>query len=133
MASSRHRLFHLEVYIRDQPSYLSYDCHQVNAQATFIMDEPPKSIMDLPAIREFDAFPKTLPTYKERSSRGGVMTVVVGCLIMILIWHELREYLFGAAAYSFSVDNTVGHQLGLNFDVTIAMPCHCEPDDLILE
>ncbi|EGG11276.1 uncharacterized protein MELLADRAFT_33547 [Melampsora larici-populina 98AG31] len=88
------------------------------------METAPKSMMDLPAIREFDAFPKTIPTYKERSSRGGILTIVVGFLIMILIWHELREYLFGAATYSFSVDNTVGHDLGLNFDVTINMPCH---------
>ncbi|KAG0150495.1 hypothetical protein CROQUDRAFT_652420 [Cronartium quercuum f. sp. fusiforme G11] len=88
------------------------------------MEETTKSLMDLPAIREFDAFPKTLPTYKERSNRGGIFTILVGFLIIILIWYELREYLFGAATYSFSVDHTVGHDLGLNFDVTIAMPCH---------
>lgn len=82
--------------------------------------------MDLPAIREFDAFPKTLPTYKERSSRGGILTIIVGFLIFVLIWHEFREYLFGAATYSFSVDNTVGRGLGLNIDMTVAMPCHCK-------
>ncbi|KAA1104954.1 hypothetical protein PGTUg99_008107 [Puccinia graminis f. sp. tritici] len=87
-------------------------------------EEEPRSIMDLPAIREFDAFPKTLPNYKQRSSRGGVLTVFVACLILVLIWHELKEYLFGEPKYSFLVDPSIAHSLGINIDLTVAMPCH---------
>ncbi|KAH9452403.1 hypothetical protein MJO29_008593 [Puccinia striiformis f. sp. tritici] len=88
------------------------------------MEETTKSIMDLPAIREFDAFPKTLSSYKKRSSRGGILTVVVACLILLLIWHELQEYLFGEPSYSFHVDQSIAHSLGINIDLTVAMPCH---------
>ncbi|PLW06448.1 hypothetical protein PCANC_21426 [Puccinia coronata f. sp. avenae] len=83
-----------------------------------------KSMMDLPAMREFDAFPKTLPSYKQRSSRGGMVTVAVACLLVVLIWHELKEYLFGDPTYSFHVDQSIAHSLGINIDLTVAMPCH---------
>ncbi|POW19108.1 hypothetical protein PSHT_05023 [Puccinia striiformis] len=59
------------------------------------MEETTKSIMDLPAIREFDAFPKTL-----------------------------SKYLFGEPSYSFHVDQSIAHSLGINIDLTVAMPCH---------
>jgi hypothetical protein len=79
----------------------------------------------LPAIREFDAFPKTLPSYKTRSSRGGVVTLVLGIIIAVLVWYELSEFLFGEPTYSFAVDKGIGHQLQINVDMTVAMPCHC--------
>lgn len=80
----------------------------------------------LPPIREFDAFPKTLSTYKSRSTRGGVLTLILTAGICFLVWHELREYLFGEPAYSFAVDKGIAHQLQINVDMTVAMPCHCE-------
>ena len=79
----------------------------------------------LPAIREFDAFPKTLPSYKTRSSRGGAVTLVLGLIIAVLVWYELSEFLFGEPTYSFAVDKGIGHQLQINVDMTVAMPCHC--------
>ncbi|KAK9893650.1 DUF1692-domain-containing protein [Cystobasidium minutum MCA 4210] len=81
-------------------------------------------LMKIPPIREFDAFPKTLSTYKSRSSRGGVLTLLLSAAILFLVWHELREYLFGDPEYSFAVDKGVAHQLQINVDMTIAMPCH---------
>lgn len=83
-------------------------------------------VLQIPPIREFDAFPKTLSTYKSRSSRGGVLTLLLSAAILFLVWHELREYLFGDPEYSFAVDKGVAHQLQINVDMTIAMPCHCE-------
>lgn len=79
-------------------------------------------------MREFDAFPKTLSTYKSRSSRGGLLTLLLSLAICFLVWHELREYLFGEPAYSFAVDKGIAHQLQINVDMTIAMPCHCKHD-----
>lgn len=80
----------------------------------------------LPPIREFDAFPKVAPSYKTRSSRGGLVTVFLAVVIGILVWFELREYLFGEPTYAFAVDRGIQHQLQINVDVTVAMPCHCE-------
>lgn len=66
-------------------------------------------------------FKKTAPTYKERTTRGGVLTVVLAFLIGILVWTEAvsplapktrregelipvlaplqKEYLYGEADY----------------------------------
>lgn len=46
--------------------------------------------------------------------------------MVLLVWTELKEYLYGEAGYEFSVDRGVGHSLQLNFDATVATPCHCE-------
>ena len=40
----------------------------------------------------------------------------------------MSEYLYGEPAYSFAVDKGVAHQLQINVDMTVAMPCHCEDD-----
>jgi hypothetical protein len=80
----------------------------------------------LPPIREFDAFPKTLPAYKARSSKGGAATLILLLTVAVLVWFELQEYLFGEPHHSFAVDKGVGHQLQINVDMTVAMPCHCE-------
>jgi len=79
-----------------------------------------------PAIsfEAFDAFKKTQATYKERSEYGGIYTVLVVLAVCALVWHELREYLYGEAGYEFSVDHGIGHALQLNFDATVATPCH---------
>ncbi|BGP57505.1 hypothetical protein JCM8202_002223 [Rhodotorula sphaerocarpa] len=77
-----------------------------------------------PPLTAFDAFKKTNSTYRERTTRGGVWTVVVGFVVSLLLWHELRDYLYGDAAYSFSVDRGISHELQLNVDITVATPCH---------
>ena len=76
-------------------------------------------------IATFDAFPKTLATYKTQSSRGGLATVLVYALIAGLVWHELREYLWGDPAYTFHVDTGVASHLQINVDMSVAMPCKC--------
>jgi hypothetical protein len=45
-------------------------------------------------------------------------------VICFLVWQELKEYLFGEPTYSFSVDHGVSHNLQINVDMTVAMPCH---------
>ncbi|KAI8456462.1 endoplasmic reticulum-golgi intermediate compartment-domain-containing protein [Phakopsora pachyrhizi] len=90
-----------------------------------MMDENPlRSIMDLPPVREFDAFPKTDPIYIQRSKRGGIFTLMVGTLILVLVYYELKDYLFSEAVYSFNVDQSLDRSLDINIDLTVAMPCH---------
>lgn len=82
-------------------------------------------LLSPPPLNSFDAFSKTQATYKERTTRGGLLTVLVGIIVGLLVWYEAREYLFGEANYEFSVDRGLGTTLQLNFDATVATPCHC--------
>lgn len=84
------------------------------------------------SVASFDAFPKTLPTYKSKSSRGGLFTVVLSVIIAGLVWYELKEYLYGEPTYAFAVDKGIDNDLQINVDMTVAMPCHCERGDLRL-
>ncbi|GAA5862330.1 hypothetical protein JCM3774_002481 [Rhodotorula dairenensis] len=77
-----------------------------------------------PPLDAFDAFKKTNATYRERTTRGGIWTLIVGVVVTLLLWHECHDYLYGAAAYTFSVDRGIAHELQLNVDVTVATPCH---------
>lgn len=108
------------------------------------MDNSSPSVMDLPrkqqlnaaaehvyntseiALRSFDAFPKVNSTYKQRSNRGGLATILLYIIIGILVWYQWVEYMYGDTTDTFSVDRGVGHTLQINVDMTVAMPCHCE-------
>lgn len=39
-------------------------------------------------LAAFDAFKKTAPTYKERTARGGILTVLIALAIGVLVWAE---------------------------------------------
>ena len=39
-------------------------------------------------LAAFDAFKKTAPTYKERTARGGILTVLIAAVIALLVWAE---------------------------------------------
>jgi hypothetical protein len=54
------------------------------------------------------------------------LTIILAIIISGLVWTEAREYLFGEPSYEFSVDKGVAHMMQLNFDATVAMPCHCQ-------
>lgn len=51
--------------------------------------------------------------------------MLVGCIVALLVWSETKAYLWGEASYEFRVDKGVAHELQLNFDATVATPCHC--------
>ncbi|CEQ43066.1 SPOSA6832_04948, partial [Sporobolomyces salmonicolor] len=77
-----------------------------------------------PPLTAFDAFNKTNSTYKEKTARGGFFTLLVALVVGVLVWTEGRDYLYGEAGYEFSVDKGIAHNLQLNFDATVATPCH---------
>ncbi|GAA5973570.1 hypothetical protein JCM8115_005746 [Rhodotorula mucilaginosa] len=95
------------------------DGHPSNSGSAFaaILAKPPP-------LNAFDAFKKTNATYRERTTRGGIWTLIVGVVVALLLWHECHDYLYGEAAYTFSVDRGIAHELQLNVDITIATPCH---------
>lgn len=95
-------------------------------------------------VRQFDAFPKVRPTYKSRTTGGGMMTVlgalywcmdpygakslsfIVAILSFILILNDLGDYLWGWRDYDFNIDNNLATIMYVNVDLVVNMPCHCE-------
>ncbi|KPV74087.1 uncharacterized protein RHOBADRAFT_54648 [Rhodotorula graminis WP1] len=83
------------------------------------------SVVSSPApLHSFDAFRKTNSTYRERTTRGGIFTLVVSLILAALVWTECRAYFWGEPSYEFSVEHEIAHDLQLNFDATVATPCH---------
>ncbi|MCO5554344.1 hypothetical protein L7F22_007873 [Adiantum nelumboides] len=67
---------------------------------------------------------QTQPLYRKRSSRGGALTIAVILCLIVLCWNEARDYLYGQQHTSFKVDNHIEQEMQINFDATVAMPCH---------
>ena len=66
---------------------------------------------------------KTKPRYTSTTSRGGQWTIAVVILCLCLTFSELRTWYRGTETHHFSVERGVGHELQLNLDIVIAMPC----------
>lgn len=66
---------------------------------------------------------KVAPTYTTQSSQGGLVTILLSLFCVYLIWGELGSYFAGIEEQQFVVDNRVGWDMQINFDITVAMPC----------
>ncbi|PYH95293.1 putative COPII-coated vesicle protein [Aspergillus ellipticus CBS 707.79] len=74
-------------------------------------------------LKTFDAFPKTKSSYTAPSSRGGQWTVLVLLICTVFTFSEFRTWLHGTENHQFSVEKGVGHDLQLNLDMVVHMPC----------
>lgn len=77
----------------------------------------------LNAVKAFDAFPKTKPSYTEQSHSGGIWTIV---LVLASIWlgsTELGRWWVGETTHTFSVEQGIGHDLQINLDIVVHMRC----------
>ncbi|BCS29913.1 endoplasmic reticulum-Golgi intermediate compartment family protein [Aspergillus puulaauensis] len=77
-------------------------------------------------LQTFDAFPKTKPSYTTPSRRGGQWTILILVICTVFSLTELRTWLKGTEAHHFTVEKGVSHDLQLNLDAVVRMPC----DDL---
>lgn len=77
----------------------------------------------LSTVRAFDAFPKTKPSYTQKTQTGGLWTVVLLCASLALTWSELSRWWVGETTHAFSVEQGIGHDLQINLDVIVAMKC----------
>ncbi|KAK9468738.1 endoplasmic reticulum vesicle transporter-domain-containing protein [Lipomyces arxii] len=77
----------------------------------------------IPKVRTFDAFQKVSSTYTTRSSQGGFTTILLGLVCAYLIWTELGSYFAGVEDQQFAVDDSVGWDMQMNVDITVAMAC----------
>ncbi|KAL9108539.1 MAG: hypothetical protein Q9227_006754 [Pyrenula ochraceoflavens] len=78
----------------------------------------------LSGLKTFDAFPKTKPTYSHSTTRGGQFTLALIILSILFSISELRTWWAGRETYHFSVERGVSHELQLNLDIVVLMPCH---------
>ncbi|KAJ0427042.1 endoplasmic reticulum vesicle transporter-domain-containing protein [Aspergillus carlsbadensis] len=77
----------------------------------------------LKGLQTFDAFPKTKPSYTTPSRRGGQWTVLILAICTLFSVTEFRTWLRGTEAHHFTVEKGVSHDLQLNLDAVIRMPC----------
>ncbi|KAK3112427.1 hypothetical protein LTR53_011314 [Teratosphaeriaceae sp. CCFEE 6253] len=77
----------------------------------------------LSAVQAFDAFPKTKPSYTQKTNAGGVWTIVLALASVWLAWTEILRYWTGTTSHEFSVEQGVGHDLQINLDVVVKMRC----------
>lgn len=75
------------------------------------------------AVKAFDAFPKTKPSYTQKTNTGGVWTVVLICASLWLAFTEMQRWWWGHTTHEFSVEQGVGHDLQINLDVVVRMKC----------
>jgi hypothetical protein len=74
-------------------------------------------------IKSFDAFPKLPASYKARTKFGGLMTVFVIALSVLLVLNDVAEYLWGWSDYEFVVDRDQNRFLKINLDIIVNTPC----------
>ncbi|PWY75120.1 DUF1692-domain-containing protein [Aspergillus heteromorphus CBS 117.55] len=74
-------------------------------------------------LKTFDAFPKTKSSYTAPSTRGGQWTVLVLLICTAFTFTEFRTWLHGTENHQFSVEKGVGHDLQMNLDMVVHMPC----------
>jgi len=74
-------------------------------------------------ITVIDAFPKTEQEHTVRSEKGGLLTVIVATLLILLTLSEFREYWHLQQTHEFIVDRQVDQKIQLNVDLTVAMNC----------
>ncbi|OQD69560.1 hypothetical protein PENPOL_c002G10099 [Penicillium polonicum] len=77
----------------------------------------------LAALKTFDAFPKTKAAYTTPTRSGGQWTVLILLICTIFSWSELKTWWRGTENYHFSVEKGVSHELQLNLDMVVHMPC----------
>ncbi|KAG0213300.1 hypothetical protein BGX31_001291, partial [Mortierella sp. GBA43] len=81
-------------------------------------------------FKEFDAFPKVESGFIKQTGSGGVLTLIVSAILCLLVIGEIGDYMTLRNDYMFMVDPRVNHELQINVDVTVAMPCDSLTIDL---
>lgn len=75
-------------------------------------------------VKAFDAYPKTLDDFKERTSSGAAISVVCCTIIAGLLLSELRAFFTPSASEQLHVDTTRSARIHINFNMTFpSMPC----------
>src|ERR1700721_2239642 len=88
----------------------------MNIKETEDEDTPPNP------LKSFDAFPKVHSNFiQSKSSKGGVFSFALLCIVFILLWTEILIWWRGTEEMRISVEKGIGHGMQLNVDITVAM------------
>ena len=85
-------------------------------------------------LKKFDLFPKAAEEVKDKSSAGGLITILGAILIVFLLVGETQDYLTPQTKHSVWVDTELGGQMMIYFDFIInALKCDEIQLDLVDE
>lgn len=68
---------------------------------------------------------QTQSSYQRRSTHGGVVTVVLSLILLVLLWGDVYTFLAGERTIQFKVYDRIDEYMQLNLDMTVNMPCQC--------
>ncbi|KAJ1819651.1 hypothetical protein LPJ75_001140 [Coemansia sp. RSA 2598] len=74
-------------------------------------------------LQRLDAFNKMETVYQDRSSSGGLLSLLVVLAMVMVVGSELHHYFGYKQEQSFSIDSDMQHPLQINIGMTVAMPC----------
>lgn len=79
-------------------------------------------------LTRLDAFPKLQRDLTAATTTGGLLSIAVLGLSLVLVITELSAFRSTLQKYEFLVDHTPATDLSLqiNLDATVNMPCACE-------
>ncbi|KAF2087432.1 DUF1692-domain-containing protein [Saccharata proteae CBS 121410] len=75
------------------------------------------------ALSSFDAFPKTKPTYLQKTTSGANWTLLLIVTCVYLAITETSRWWVGTTTHTFSVEKEISHDLQINLDMVVAMRC----------
>ena len=78
------------------------------AAATSIVEDKERWVKK---IKEFDGFPKVDETFLETSYYGGLATIGVSVLLVVLLLGNILDYASTVPSHEFLVDHTVSRQV----------------------
>ncbi|KAG4306058.1 hypothetical protein PORY_000046 [Pneumocystis oryctolagi] len=88
--------------------------------------EPLKGARKFPAfpeVKKLDFFRKIEPSYIEKSSKGGVLTIIWSFLLIFFLWKEISIYITGVEEHQFHIEKDLMEYMNLEVDIVVAMPC----------
>jgi len=68
-------------------------------------------------VRAFDAFPKTMEDFREKTTSGGVVSIISMLLIAVLVIYETGSYLTPKRSVDLTVDVSRGEKLKIYVDI----------------
>ncbi|SCV02616.1 LAMI_0H01178g1_1 [Lachancea mirantina] len=77
----------------------------------------------MPSLRTFDAFPKTGSEHVQKSSKGGVSSILTYFFLLFIAWSEFGSYFGGYIDTQYTVDDRVQGTAQINLDMFVKMPC----------
>jgi hypothetical protein len=72
----------------------------------------------LESLKRFDVYTKVHEDYVQRSQAGGIVTLITSCIIALLFWEEVAEFLSVEVVHSISVDTRINMKLPISLNIT---------------